>query len=207
MGAKDGAAASASSRKPVKVSAREGFGRWARTYDDAPNPVVSLIDRHLEFPSGLVIDVACGTGRWVERTGGFGVDLSIEMLSKRADRVSQADARRLPFRDGIADVALCILALGYISPPEAAIDELFRITRPGGTIIAADFHPRAIAAGWTRWFRDGDIVYEIDNQPYQPEGAADLYFGEPERIIYERAGKNFDGARDIPAVWIKSWIR
>jgi len=207
MGAEDGAIARAASRKPVIVSAREGFRRWARTYDDAPNPVVSLIDRHLEIPAGLVIDIACGTGRWVERSGGFGADLSMEMLVKRPGRVAQADARRLPFRDGVADVALCILALGYISPPEAAIEELYRITKPGGTIIAADFHPRAIAAGWTRWFRDGDAVYEIENHPYQPEGAEDLYFGAPERAIYERAGKNFDGAQDIPAVWMKRWRR
>lgn len=207
MGAKDGAIAGAATGKPVRVGAREGFARWARTYDDAPNPVVSLIDRHLEIPSGLVIDVACGTSRWVARSGGYGVDLSLEMLLKNPGRVAQADARHLPFGDGIADVALCILALGYISPPEAAIDELTRITRRGGTIIAADFHPRAIAAGWTRWFRDGGAIYEVENQPYQPAGAIDLYFGEPERVIYERAGKNFDGARDIPAVWMKRWTR
>jgi SAM-dependent methyltransferase len=207
MGAKDGQAAGAASRQPLKISATEGFRRWARTYDDVPNPVVSLIGRHLEIPSGLVIDVACGTGRYVEQCGGFGVDLSMDMLLKRPGRVAQADARRLPFRDGIADVGLCILSLGYITPPEAAIEELHRITRPGGTIIAADFHPRAIAAGWTRWFRDGDTVYEIENYPYQPDGAADLYFGEPERAIYERAGKNFDGAHEIPAVWMKYWTR
>jgi SAM-dependent methyltransferase len=209
MGPEDGAAARAAARELVKTSPAEGYRLWARTYDDAPNAIVSLVDRHLEIPSGLVIDVACGTGRWVERTGGFGVDTSVEMLARRPGRVAQADARQLPFADGAADVALCILALGYIWPAEAAIAELHRITRPGGLIVAADLHPAAIAAGWTRSFRDGGVSYEIENRPYRPEGAVDLYFGEPERALYERAGKAeiADEVRRIPAVWMKRWRR
>ena len=192
-----------------KVSVREGYRLWARTYDDAPNVIVSLIDRHIEVPSGLVVDIACGTGARVNRTGGFGADLSIEMLANAPRRVVQADARRLPFADAVAGVTLCILALGYIRPPEAAIAELERITRPGGWIIAADFHPRALAAGWSRSFRDSGDVYEIENQPYIAEGATDLYFGEPERAIYEQAGKArlFEEAQNIPAAWMKRWRR
>ncbi len=204
MGAKDGASARASAREPVKISARDAYRRWARTYDDDLNPIVSLIDRHLDVPAGVVIDIGCGTGRWVERTGGFGVDLSIEMLARRPGRVAQADALRLPFRDEIADAGLCILALGYISPAETAIEEMLRITRRGGLVIAAD-----IAAGFTRSFRDGDVVYEIENRPYRPAGATDLYFGDPERAIYERAGKAklFDEVRHMPAAWMKRWIK
>jgi len=188
---------------------RDGYRLWARTYDDVPNAVVSLIDRHLEIPAGRVIDVGCGTGRWVERTGGFGVDTSMEMLARRPGRVARADARQLPFADGTADVALCILSLGYIWPAEDAVAELHRITRPGGWIIAADFHPRAIAAGWTRSFKEDGVVYEIENRPWQPDGSVDLYFGDPERAIYENAGKGkkFEEARQIPAVWMKRWRR
>ncbi len=204
MGAENRAAASDSSRKPVKISAREAYRLWARTYDDDFNPIVSLIDRHLEIPAGVAIDVACGTGRWVERTGGFGVDLSIEMLVRRRGRVAQADALRLPFRDGIADVVLCILALGYIEPAEAAIEEMHRIARQGGAIIVGD-----IAAGFARTFRAGDVVYEIENRPYRPEGAMDLYFGDPERAIYESAGKAklFEEVRHMPAAWMKRWTK
>jgi malonyl-CoA O-methyltransferase len=209
MDAKDGSAAGTAAREPLKISARDGYRLWARSYDDAPNAVISLVDRHLEIPSGLVIDVACGTGRWVERTGGFGVDMSIEMLARRPGRVAQADARRLPFADGVADITLCILALGYIWPAEDAVAELHRITRPGGLIIAADLHPAAITAGWTRSFRDGGVIYEIENRPYRPDGAVDLYFGEPERALYERAGKAeiAEEVRRIPAVWMKRWRR
>ena len=211
MGAENRAPAPAAPRKPVttRIAARDAYRLWARTYDEAPNAMVSLIDRHLEIPAGRVIDVACGTGRRVERSGAFGVDLSLEMLSRAPRRVAQADALRLPFADGTADVTLCILALGYIAPAESAIEELFRITRPGGWIIAADVHPLAIAAGWTRSFREDDVVYEIENHPWRPDGADDLFFGGPERAIYAGAGRLdlFERIRATPAVWMKRWRR
>ena len=196
----------------MQVSSLEGYRRWAESYDDEPNPIVSLIDRHLEIPSGLVIDVGCGTSR----RGGFGADLSPEMLARSANkgRVAQADARRLPFRHAAADTALCILALGYIQPASAVMAELRRITRPGGVIIAADLHPAAVAAGWKRSFRVGDTVYEIETYPYELdddglEQSRDLYFGEPERLIYAQAGKTalFDQLCTTPAVWMRRWRR
>lgn len=193
----------------ITISPREGYRLWAATYENTPNPIVSLIDRHLEIPPGRLIDVASGTGRWVARTGGFGADLSREMLLRGPRRVVQADARELPFADAVADVTLCVLALGYMSPIEHAIAELHRITRPGGWIIAADLHPDAIAAGWIRSFRSEGEVYEIENRPYRPAGATDYFFGEPERVIYEQAGRTdlFEQIRATPAVWIKRWRR
>jgi SAM-dependent methyltransferase len=188
-------------------SAREGYRRWATTYDDAPNPILSLVDRNLKIPRGLVIDVACGTGR----RGGIGVDLSMEMLARSKGEVAQADARRLPFATGVADVTLCILALGYISPVRTVMEEMRRITRPGGVIIASD-----VAAGWKRAFRQGGAVYEIETYAYSfddldvgltLEESRELYFGEPERLIYAQAGRLDLFQPEIPALWMRRWRR
>lgn len=190
------------------VSAREGYRQWAATYDDEPNPILSLVDRNLKIPGGLVVDVACGTGR----RGGIGVDLSMEMLARSNGAVAQADARQLPFATGIADATLCILALGYISPVRTVMEEMRRITRPGGVIIASD-----VAPGWRRSFRQGDAVYEIETHSYSLneldlegislEEARDLYFGEPERLIYAQAGRQDLFQPEIPAVWMRRWRR
>lgn len=195
------------------VSAREGYHHWAATYDESPNPIVSLVDRNLKIPGGLVIDVACGTGR----RGGIGVDLSAEMLARSTGMVARADARQLPFANGIADAAVCILALSYISPARAVMEEMKRITRPGGMIIAGDLHPDAIVAGWKRSFRQGDAVYEIETYPYSLddldvggltlEESRDLYFGEPERMIYAQAGRLDLFQASTPAVWMGRWRR
>lgn len=221
MGAEDGeAAGTAAGEFVVLLSTQEAFRRWSACYDAAPNPILSLMDRNLgEIPAGRMIDVACGTGRRVASTGGIGVDLSREMLANRTGRAAQADARMLPFADGIADVVVCTLALSYISPVGQVMREMRRIARAGGLIIAADLHPAAIAAGWTRSFRQGDAVYEIETYPYAMEDleveglaledARDLSFGEPERALYTQAGKAalFETVRATPAVWIRRWRR
>ena len=49
----------------------------------------------------------------------------------------QADITRLPFRDASFDKAVSITALEFIEDAETAVNELFRVTRPGGTVIVA----------------------------------------------------------------------
>lgn len=184
--------------------------------------MVSLIDRHLhvgDTRGKVIIDVACGTGPRAEKLGAIGVDLSFEMLARGKGRFAQADALHLPFCDGAADLVLCALALGYISPVHELMLELRRIARRGATILAADVHPKAIAAGWKRSFRSGAEVYEVAHHPYSfedlevdglvLEDARDLHFGEPERAIYEIAGKSglFEQVREVPAAWIRRWVR
>lgn len=204
------------------LSAREGYRQWASTYDEVWNPILSLLDRSLntgDTSGKVVIDVGCGTGLRTKKIGAIGVDLSFEMLALGEGRFVQADASYLPFADGVADLVLCTLVLGYISPVRRAMSELLRIARHGGVILAADVHPSAIAAGWKRSFRDGNAVYEIENHPYAfddlsidglvLEHAGDLFFGEPERAIYEQAGKAdlFEQAGEVPAIWIGRWVR
>ena len=53
--------------KPVILSTREGYDRWAAIYDSDGNPLVALeepwMDRLLGDVRGLaVLDVGCGTG-------------------------------------------------------------------------------------------------------------------------------------------------
>jgi ubiquinone/menaquinone biosynthesis C-methylase UbiE len=206
------------------VPAQEGYRRWAATYDEAPNPITWLLNRNLDAFAGetrgkRVIDVACGTGRWITRAGGFGIDLSQEMLVHCPGRVARADARQLPFRDESADVVVCTLALAYVAPVRAVMAEMQRIARPGGVVIAVDLHPRAMAAGWKRTFQSDGTTCEVENHAYSFEDlmvdgltleeSHDLYFGEEERAIYERAGRPelFEIVRAIPALSMRRWRR
>jgi ubiquinone/menaquinone biosynthesis C-methylase UbiE len=204
------------------VSPQEGYRRWASTYDQSPNPIVALetrcVSKWIENrPGQRLIDVGCGTGRWIKATGGIGVDLSEEMLAhaQAPGRIVQADALRLPFASGIADVVLCSLTLGYLFPARAAVNEMRRVTRPGGVVIVTDVHPEAISRGWKHSFRSESVVYEIENRPYSLEDlpqegleeTRSVFLGEPERPIFERAGKldYFAEACRMPAIWILKW--
>ena len=80
---------------PGVCSPAEAFNAWAEVYDGRPNPLLLLEQRvlgaMLPDVQGLdVLDVGCGTGRWLQRLtdsgarGLVGVDPSPEMLAVAA---------------------------------------------------------------------------------------------------------------------------
>lgn len=106
---------------------------------------LSAVDDALpDRPDQTVVEVGCGTGRLAAHLTGrtatvLGVDSSLAMLAvatRRAPgRLICADGRRLPLPDGVADVAITIATLEF-TDASVVLDELARITRPGGRIIA-----------------------------------------------------------------------
>jgi malonyl-CoA O-methyltransferase len=224
---------------PVLLSPLESYRLWSQTWESDPSAIVALESRWLSpWLAGLVgkvfLDLSCGVGRWLihakaQGANAFGTDLCHEMLLQArkktalAGRLALADTRRLPLADACADIALCSLSLGHITPIEAAVTELARIVRPGGHLIVSDFHPGALRHGWKRTFRSNGELYEVESYPYTTDhliecaGRSGLVlqellehcFDEPEREIFLKAGKQdlFDQVRDIPAVLLARWKR
>jgi SAM-dependent methyltransferase len=87
------------------------------------------IDEHSQTKSGYMDEAPVSSGiiRW--HTQIRPADLPF-VKPELAGRLAQADGRRLPFRDGSADVVLCTLTIGHMQPVGAALGELARITRP-----------------------------------------------------------------------------
>lgn len=93
-----------------------------------------------------LLDVGCGTGHHLARARerGFavaGVDGSEEMLEQAARlcpgvELHRSDVEALPFADGSFDVVLSIEVLRYLPDARAALRELARVTRAGGTCLA-----------------------------------------------------------------------
>lgn len=221
----------------MRVSAVEGHTIWAHAYDEEINPLLALesrvAGRFLDpVPFRRFVDVACGTGRWMrylQANGGnpFGSDVCEAML-RVAERKPGlhgkcvlARANLLPFATGFADVTLCSFAAGYFSDLEVAAQEIARVTRHRGRVVITDLHPDAVAAGWKRSFRVGSGSYEIEHfkcsdQRFRSVGEQagleleeqmDVSFGEPERALFKRAGKEdlFYEVSKVPAVWIGVW--
>ena len=224
---------------PAALPPLEAYRRWAPSWESDPSPIVALETRYLmpwlaDLAGRHFVDLSCGSGRWLvhARAQGatvFGADLCREMLLEARKKpglaacLAMADTCRLPFADRSADVAVCALSLGHMAPIEDAVGELARIVRPGGQLMISDFHPGAIERGWRRTFRHGGQSWEIETHPYSPaflaqcasrcglilEELLEPCFGEPERDIFERAGKPelFEQARDIPAILVARWTR
>jgi ubiquinone/menaquinone biosynthesis C-methylase UbiE len=220
---------------PSVISVQEGYERWAPTYDHAPNPLLNLEERKLtpllpDLTGKRVLDLACGTGRWLERFSAqcacleVGVDSSAAMLrvagkkSAIRGRLARADCLRLPFHSSVFDLAVCSFALGHVRDLGAMVRELARVTKSGADVFVSDLHAEAYAQGWRTGFRDSRGATQIEILPRTAEEVIRAFFsggfeclthvplclGEPEKPIFAQAGKShlFGRACQVPAVLV-----
>jgi SAM-dependent methyltransferase len=139
------------------------WAAWARTsMHDSYEPFHRDAFLALVPPPGrLTVDLGCGEGRLSRDLKGLGhnvigVDASPTMVeqAKEADssiEVLLADAARLPFVDGVADLAIAFMSLQDIDDAAGAISEAARVLEPGGRFCLAIVHPFASAGEF-----DGD---------------------------------------------------
>ena len=135
------------------------FDRASPTYDrvgDSYHDVFGerLVDLAGVEPGSSVLDVACGRGAALlpaaRRAGEggrvLGVDLSPAMVALAAQALVDAglsgearvmDAEQLDLPDESFDTALCAFGLFFFPDPEAAVAEIFRVVRPGGTVAVS----------------------------------------------------------------------
>jgi malonyl-CoA O-methyltransferase len=165
------------------VGVQEGYDRWAPHYDDYDNALIALeqpvVTRLLGDVAGLrVADIGCGTGRHalalVEAGAQVtGVDFSSGMLDVLRRKLARTDAAArlelvehdlhepLPLPDAHFDVVLCCLVLEHLPELDVMASELRRITKPGGRVVLADFHPEMFRRGMHARFRPGDDAEKL----------------------------------------------
>jgi demethylmenaquinone methyltransferase/2-methoxy-6-polyprenyl-1,4-benzoquinol methylase len=142
------------------VSARALFAPLGPTYDRTaallsfgqdPRWRRFLVSRVEAGPGSTVLDVATGTGavaRELLAQKGctvVGLDQSPEMLAEARRRLPaevkliEARAEQLPFPDAAFDAVTFTYLLRYVDDPGAALRELARVVRPGGTVAGLEF--------------------------------------------------------------------
>ena len=113
--------------------------RWRRA-------VVRAVDAR---PGQRVLDLAAGTGTSSEPFAAAGADVvpcdfSLGMLAvgkaRRPDLPFTAgDATALPFADDSFDAVTISFGLRNVQHPKAALDEMYRVLKPGGRVIICEF--------------------------------------------------------------------
>lgn len=103
-------------------------------------------------PGQKILDLAAGTGTSaaaIAKTGAQVVacDLSAGMIQVGRERhpeleFVQGDATNLPFADGEFDAVTISFGLRNVVDVPAALAEMYRVTKPGGTLLVCEFsHP------------------------------------------------------------------
>lgn len=151
---------------------RAAYARWAPVYDMVFRAPLywgrrAGVKRVNEF-TGSVLEAGVGTGmalpHYRKNLKVTGIDLSEAMLAKAEDRVRGGgldnvqgllamDAGNLAFPDDHFDVAIAMYVITVVPDPVKVMQELERVTRPGGHVIlvnhfSADSGPRAHVEQW-----------------------------------------------------------
>jgi demethylmenaquinone methyltransferase/2-methoxy-6-polyprenyl-1,4-benzoquinol methylase len=116
----------------------------------------AMIDHIVPGSPRRVLDVASGTAgvalQLADRTSGHvvGVDLTLDMLKigqrnvAKAHRVRRVQlvngrAEALPFPDAVFDALTVTYLFRYVEDPQATLNELARVVRPGALVASLEF--------------------------------------------------------------------
>lgn len=140
------------------------FERWMRVSDSR--------HRLLGLAHGATLDVGAGTGlsfaHYPATVRLTGIDLSsamLELAQRRSARLGievdlrLGDVEAMPFGDGQFDTVTATYALSVVAEPRRAVDEIWRVLKPGGRLLVLDQVSSHLAGiRWLQWMIDPLLV-------------------------------------------------
>jgi SAM-dependent methyltransferase len=143
------------------------YDRLAATYDrrfayeagERRGVAAALRALAAETKARRVLEVGCGTGRWLEILSApdrwvCGADSSAAMLqnarvSRGLRSLVRASANALPFARAGFDMVFCVSALHHFQDPRGFIHDARGLLRPGGAVAIVGMNPHV---GRDRWY-------------------------------------------------------
>ena len=148
-----------SSALPDRIDPQDG--RWQAVWD-----WISGFAR----PDQQIAEVGCGSGRFLRQIGSClsdlrltGIDPSPALLGQLPSGIArqQGAILDLPVADEAFDAVLAVEVMEHALVPAVAVDELCRVTRPGGQVLIIDKcrSRQALSqhAPWERWFDPAEV--------------------------------------------------
>lgn len=160
--------------------------------------------RHpLYFRAGLpdakrILDVGCGSGSVTRDlcllTNGHVTAVDVDAAMVKAARtalrsvpnvtIRRADAHKLPFADGTFGLVIANLLFMWVERPQDVADELARVTRPGGRVLAS-MEPDY---GGKVHYPENPIVDQVFQGRMIERKGGDPHAGRKLRTFFVRAG-------------------
>lgn len=202
--------------------------KMVRSMFDAIAPRYDLVNRVMTFgmdrawrrktvtslgldSDSLVADIACGTGDLCielrkQRMRAIGFDLSLGMLSsaRTTSPLVQADALRLPVKDGSMDGITCGFALRNVVDLDLLFGEMARVLRSGGRIAILEVatpENYLLRAGHALYFKKivpvvGALLSDRKAYAYLPRSTA--YLPSTQELLRKLVEAGFkDASREL----------
>lgn len=188
-------------------------------YEDMIEDLESDLVRRFALDADL-LEVGCEGGLILRRVAplaghAVGVDLGsgrVQEARERGLQVVEADALALPFEDAGFDVVYSFKTLAHLPNSDRAVDEMVRVTRPGGYLLLEFYNPYSLRYLTERATKSADRLARKFN-------GTDFTRWDPPSELKKRFPKSvelvdFAGIRvvtpgafihDIP--WIRQFVR
>lgn len=158
------------------------YDRWAKFYDQYPNPTVAADE--LAFPplwahlkGKDILEVGCGTGRHtaklvVQGNRVTGLDPSEGMLAKARAKLTgnvtllQGDFLEYDFGPAVFDALVESLVLEHVKDLPAFFTAAARCLRSGGELFLSEIHPERAQEGALAHFKDPETGEEVALESY-----------------------------------------
>lgn len=152
-------------KAPTYADGYEGRSSAAHSFVVRRERVYELL---ADRSDGRVLDVGCGPGVMVSGLTGrhfefYGVDISPAMIAECVRRFGDVPSahfsvgtiERLDFPDAFFDVVLAVGLVEYVEDDDAAIREMARVLKPGGTVLVTLPNRRSPFRFWQRMVYGG----------------------------------------------------
>ena len=217
------------------------FDNWPERYDNWFETPVGKVIKEFEVDLAMdmlkpgsgqyILDAGCGTGIFTEyflAAGAKikGLDLSEPMLQRAAGKFKDkdfscvpGDITKLPFENEIFDKAISVTSIEFIEDGKKAVDELFRVVKPGGFILVATLNSLSPwAAKRTEQGKKGHPIFKsaVFRSPEEMLAFAPGIAGEYRTCIHfakdedpqkarsiEESKKGLDSGAFLMVKWIK----
>lgn len=195
------------------------FGSASRTYDAAATLQALVRDELLSrlellrAPPCAMLDLGAGTGvaavemkRRYRNAVVTAADIAAPMLQVargrsrfwRPIRCVEADAQSLPFEDASFDVVFTSLMLQWLQPPDVALQEIRRVLKPGGLLLASSFGPETLQELRSAWSAADDGVHVNEFIDMHDLGSALSRAGFTEPVLdVDRHRRHYPDARAL----------